>query len=405
MSRSRLLHSIAAALLSSLLLPGPRAWGDEFRVTPSLAARDEYNSNVFFTTGARTDSFILTVSPRLELSDRTERMNARFDGGVDKRFFSADTGLDTLDQTYRGQLGYRFSNTFGLSGDASFRREGLPDRDIEATGLVAGNRSDRQIYSVSADYALSEKTGAGLSYGYERLDYKSQANLDSEQHTVGLGFIHDLGQSFPNTKGRANLGYARSKFTGLDVENYTVTVGFSREIHELWSILADVGARYTRSELDILRPVEVAPGFFTLARGTDTSNNTGWIAKVALAYKGERDTGNLSFYRDVTVAAGRGGAAERTAVTLDLAHRGSYEFTGLFSTGYYVNRSEAGQFSGQAIDERTVRVRPALRYAATKNIDVEAAYQYTRVLYRQVDAEASQNVVYLRAALRYPVVE
>jgi hypothetical protein len=70
-----------------------------------------------------------------------------------------------------------------------------------------------------------------------------------------------------------------------------------------------------------------------------------------------------------------------------------------------VNRSAAGQFSSQAIDERTVRVRPALRYAATKNIDVEAAYQYTRVLYRQVDAEASQNVVYLSAALRYPVVE
>lgn len=388
MSRSRLLHSIAAALLSSLLLPGPRAWGDEFRVTPSLAARDEYNSNVFFTTGARTDSFILTVSPRLEVSDRTERMNARFDGGVDKRFFTADTGLDTLDQTYRGQLGYRFSNTFGLSGDASFRREGLPDRDIEATGLVAGTRSDRQSLSVSADYALSEKTGAGLSYGYERLDYKSQANLDSEQHTVGLGFIHDLGQSFPNTKARANLGYSRSMFTGLDVENYTVTVGFSRQVHELWSVLADVGARYTRSEIDVL-----------------TSNDTGWIAKIALAYKGERDTGNLSFYRDVTVAAGRGGAAERTAVTLDLAHRGSYEFTGLFSTGYYVNRSEAGQFSSQAIDERTIRIRPALRYAATKNIDVEAAYQYTRVLYRQVDAEASQNVVYLRAALRYPVVE
>lgn len=391
MSPDRFLKTIAAALLSSLLLPGPRAWGDEIRVTPSLAASDEYNSNVFFTTGARTDSFILTVSPRLELSDRTERLNAHFDGGVDKRFFTADTGLDTLDQTYRGQLGYRFSNAFGLSGDASFRREGLPDRDIAATGLVTGGRSDRQSYSVSADYAFSEKTGAVLSYGYDRIDYGSQANVDSEQHTVGLGFTHDLGQSFPNTKARANLGYSRSLFTGLDVENYTVTVGFSREVHELWSVLADVGARYTRSELDV--------------PGTETSNDTGWIAKVALAYKGERGTGNLSFYRDVAVAAGRGGAAERTAVTLDLAHRGSYEFTGLFSTGYYVNRSEAGQFSGQAIDERTVLVRPGLRYAATKNIDVEAAYQYTRVLYRQMDAEASQNVVYLRAALRYPVVE
>jgi hypothetical protein len=241
------------------------------------------------------------------------------------------------------------------------------------------------------DFALGEKTGGGLSYGYDRIEYQSQSNVDSEQHTAGLGFIHDLGRYFSNTKARANLGYTLSRFTGADVGNYTMTVGFSREVHELWSVLADVGARYTRSKLDV--------------PGTESSNDMGWIAKVALAYKGERTTGNLSFYEDVTVAAGRGGAAERTALTLDVARRSSYELTGLFSAGYYWNRSEARQFFGPAIDERTVQVRPGLRYAATRNIDVEAAYQYTRVLYRQLDASAGQNVVYLRAVLRYPVVE
>jgi hypothetical protein len=391
LSPDRFLKTIAAALLSSLLLPGPRAWGDEFRVTPSLGAKNEYNSNVFFTTGARTDSFILTVSPRLEVSDRTERLDALLDAGADRLFYSTDRELDTWDQRYRGALGYRISDGLRLSGDASWRREGRPDRDIVTTGLLVGERSDRLIGSATIDFALGEKTGGGLSYGYDRIDYQSQSNVNSEQHTVGLGFTHDLGRYLSNTKARANLGYSRGRFTGADVENYTVTVGFSREIHELWSVLADVGARYTRSQFDV--------------PGAESSNDTGWIAKVALAYKGERGTGNLSFFRDVTVAAGQGGAVERTAVTLDLAHRGSYEFTGLFSAGYYVNRSEAGQFSSQAIDERTVRVRPGLRYAATKNIDVEAAYQYTRVLYRQSDSAASQNVVYLLAALRYPVVE
>jgi Putative beta-barrel porin 2 len=391
LSPDRFLKTIAAALLSSLFLPGPRVWGDEFRVTPSLGAKDEYNSNVFFTPGARTDSFIITVSPRLEVSDRTERLDALLDAGADRLFYSTDRELDTWDQRYRGALGYRISDKFRISSDASWRREGRPDRDIQATGLLVGSRSDRLTGSATMEFALGEKTGGGLSYGYDRIDYQSQANVDSEQHTVGLGFTHDLGQSFPNTKARANLGYSRSMFTGADVENYTLTVGFSREVHELWSVLADVGARYTRSKLDV--------------PGTESSNNPGWIAKVALAYKGERTTGNLSFYEDVTVAAGRGGAVERTALTLDLARRGSYEFTGLFSAGYYWNRSETGQFFGPAIDERTVQVRPALRYAATKNIDVEAAYQYTRVLYQQNDTSASQNVVYLRAALRYPVVE
>jgi len=388
LSRRCLPHPIAGAFLAILLLPGPHAWGHEFRFTPSLGAKDEYNSNVFFTTRDRTDSFIVTVSPALVVSDRTERLDARLDAGADRLFYSTDRGLDEWDQRYRGALGYRISDKFRLSGDASWRREGRPDRDIEATGLLVGSRSDRLVGSGVVDFALGEKTQGGLSYGYNRIDYKNQANVDSEEHTVGLGFTHDLGQYFYNTKARANLGYSRSKFTGADVENTTATVGFSRAIHELWSVLADVGARYTRSELDV-----------------PTSNDTGWIAKVALAYTGERGNGNLSFYRDVTVAAGRGGAAERTAVALDLAHRGSYELTGLFSTGYYVNKSEAGQFSNQAIDERTVRVRPGLRYAATKNIDVEAAYQYTRILYRQADTSAVQNMAYLRVALRFPIHE
>jgi hypothetical protein len=405
MSPDRFLKTIAVALLSSLLLPGPRAWGDEFRFTPSLGAKDEYNNNIFFTSRNRIDSYILTVSPRLEVSERTERLNALLDAGVDRLFYTTDSELDTWDQRYRGALGYRISERFRFSTDVSWRREGRPDRDIEETGLLVGSRSDRLTGSATFVFPLGMKAEGGLSYGYDKIDYQSQSNVNSEQHTVGLGFSHDLGQHFSNTKARANLGYSRSRFTAADVANYTMTVGFSREVHELWSVLADVGARYTRSELDVLRLVEVAPGLFTIEPGTETSSNTGWVAKVALAYKGEKTTGNLSFYEDVAVAGGRGGAAERTALTLDLARRGSYEFTGFFSAGYYWNRSEAGQFFGPAIDERTVRVRPRLRYAATKNIDVEAAYQYTRVLNQQTDTSASQNIVYLRVALRYPVVD
>jgi len=403
--RSLLPRSIAGGILATLLLPGLSAWGHEFRITPSLGAKDEYNSNVFFTTGNRIDSFILTVSPGLVVSDRTERMNARLDAVADRLFYTTDHDLDGWDQRYRGELGYRFSEKLGISGDASWSREGRPDAYLEETGLLIGSRTDRLTGSAAIDFAMGEKTGGALSYRYDRFDYQDQVFTDSEQHTTGLGFTHDLGRYILNTKARANLGYSRLLFTGSDVWNSTMTVGFSWAVHETWSVLVDVGGRYTRSEFVVLRPVEGPPGFFTLAPGTETSSDTGFVGNAALAYTGERTTGSVSFSRDVTIAPGQGGAADRTAVTIDLSHRGSHELTGAFSGGYYWNRSEAGQYSRQAIDERTVRARPALRYAATKNIDVEAAYQYTRVLYRQTDTVASQNVVYLLVALRYPVVE
>jgi len=391
LSPDRFLKTIAAALLSSFLLPGPRAWGDELRVVPSLSVKEEYNNNILFTTGARTDSFITTVTPRLEVSDRNERLDALLDAGASRLFYSTDSELDGWDQNYRGKLGYRISDRFRLSGDAGWSRVTRPDAYIQTTGLIVSDRSDQLRASADMDFAISEKNAGRLLYLYDQIKFQSQSNLDSEQQTVGFGFFHDLAQFFSGTKARVNLGYSLNHFTGSDVENYILTVGFSKEVHELWSVIADVGGRYTRSWFDV--------------PGAESSNDTGWIGKIAMEYKGERNTGNLAFYQNVTVAAGQGGAAERTSLTLDLAHRGSYEFTGLFSGGYYWNRSETGQFSGPAIDERTVQVRPGLRYAATKIIDVEAAYQYTRVLYRQTDTVASQNVVYLLVALRYPVVE
>src|SRR5665647_2552481 len=128
--RSLLPRSIAGGILATLLLPGLSAWGHEFRITPSLGAKDEYNNNIFFSTSDRTDSFILTVTPRLEVSSRTERLDALLDAGVSQLIYSSDRELDTLDQRYRGVLGYRISEGFRLSGDASWSREGRPDRFI-----------------------------------------------------------------------------------------------------------------------------------------------------------------------------------------------------------------------------------------------------------------------------------
>ena len=107
----------------------------------------------------------------------------------------------------------------------------------------------------------------------------------------------------------------------------------------------------------------------------------------------------------MTAASGRGGAAERNAVGLGLARRFLYELSGTFSAGYYRNFSDAGEFSLQGIDEQTVRARPGLRYDFTKDISVEAAYQYTRLRNRISSETAEQHAGTLRFAVRYPLYE
>lgn len=401
MSRSRRLFS-GAALLAGLLAGAGTACADEFRLVPSISAKEEYNSNLFFSSGRRIDSFVTTATPGVEVLSRTERTNAGASAYLPVTRYSDGGDLDAVDQLYRGDLAHRFSTEWKVSAGAGYRNQSRPDRFIEEAGLAAANRSRRYSGGAAAECVFDEVTSGNLSYTYEKIDFRNSAQTDSESHGVNAVGVRDLGKRFPGTKARGLLGATWNRFDTGKVDNYNAAVGIERAVHELWSVTADVGVRYTRSELDAL---ELVPPLFTLVTTRRTEGDFGWTANVSGIYKGEKTGGSLTLYHDVAAAPGRGGAAQRSAAVLDLRARATYELTALLSAGYYRNRSSAGEFSSQAIDDRTVRLRPGLRYDATKNISAEAAWQFTRVFNGTAGATATQNVAYLMATLRYPLYE
>ena len=126
---------------------------------------------------------------------------------------------------------------------------------------------------------------------------------------------------------------------------------------------------------------------------------------MALAYRGELLSGNLSFLRNVTVASGLGGAAERTAVVLDLSRRISYELSAGGTAGYYLNTSGTGEFSAQPIDEATLRINPFVRYEFSRDLALEASYQYTRISYNLSDQAAAQNLFMIRLVAGWQLLE
>ncbi len=392
MCRERAISGIALALGLSVLLPSARAFGDESRLVASLALKEEYNDNLLFSTDRRTDSFVSSAAPGLDFTRRTERLDARLALGAIGSSYTKDRNLDAIDQNYRGKLGYWFTPALRLSGDGGFRRDTRPDREIETTGLFETLRSDRWNASAGAEWAVTETTAVNATYGYEKTTYSGDTRLDFETHSASLVFIHDLGKRLRETKGRAVFGFARTGYTGFHVENYTGALGVSRGLSETWSVLADVGGRYTRTTFD--SPMEAL-----------TSGTGGWIANVSAAYKGEQTRGSLSFYHDVTAASGREGASERTAAVIDASRQETAHFGWFVGGGYYLNRSNPGQYSLVEIDEQTVRVRPGVRVEFTRDIVGEAAYQFTRVLFGQTDTAARQNLVYCRVTLKLTLYE
>lgn len=369
--------------------------GDELKLTPFVALRQEYNDNIFFTESDETDDFIATISPGLELVERTERLDTRLSAQINNIIYYDNNELNSVDQDYTGQVRYRMTPRMDVSAEAGYTRDSRSDRDIEETGLVVGTATrDRQQYSLSGRYSPSEKTAATVSYAYDQDDFDDPESNDSHSHSTNLGFTHNISYLIPQTLGRMNLGYARHDFSDSLVDNYTWTIGVSRDFTEILSLLVDFGTRYTRSETEV-------PSI------KDKRKNTGWggVGQVALSYRGELTDGSLSFFRDVRAASGRTGATERTALVFEIGQRFTEKLRGNLSAGYYLNNSEGNDLAADDIDEKSLQCQTRARYEFTKDIALEASYTFTTIRDSEEHTTTNRNLVFLRAVFQYPLLE
>jgi predicted porin len=384
-------------------------WGNEFRVVPSISVKEEYNDNIFFTANDINRDFVTTISPSLEMVNNTEKLETNLLARLDRFDYADNREISATDQMYNGKFRYHATPLFNISAEAGYVRDSQPGRDIQTSGIILSTvPRNRYNASLSADYQFSEKTAMGMSYAFGRDDYGSMRYVDDVSHNVNAGLVHDLGQYFQRVKGRVNLGYSNYVFSDSRIDSVMGTVGFSRDFSEAGSILIDGGIRHTWSEISTyqLWPVFLPP-FFYYERVKVKQNNDGWgwVGNVSMNYKGELGNASLTYNRDVTPASGLNGAVERNAFMLSTRYRMTYEFSILFSAGYYTNKSDAGQFSTQVIDERTIRVNPGVRYEFSKNIAVESSYDYTAVDYLESNTSANRNLLSIRLYIQHPIWE
>lgn len=402
-------------LIAMVLLSCPSlVWGNEFRLIPSISIKEEYNDNIFFLTDDVRNDFITTVSPSLEMVNNTEKLETNLLARLDRFDYADNREISETDQLYQGTFRYRATSLFGISAEAGYVRDSQPGRDIGTSGIILSTvPRNRYKASLSADYQLSEKTAVGLSYTFGRDDYESTRYTDYISHDVNAGLVYDMGRYFQRVKGRVNLGYSNYVFYDSRIDSVMCTAGFSRALSEKGSILIDGGIRHTWSEFSVTEPeymyINVGgiyiPIFIGYVKVPQKNDGWGWVGNVSLHYEGERGNGSLTYNRDITPASGLNGAVERNALMLSIQYRMTYEFSILFSGGYYTNKSEAGQFSTQVVDQRTIRVNPGVRYEFSKNIYLESSYDYTAVDDLTSNTSAHRNFLSMRLYMQYPILE
>ncbi len=404
--------SIALRLSYTLLLPlflfllSGEAQGDEFKIIPSLNAREEYNDNIFFTQDHRIEDLITTLSPAVEVIKRTERLDASLLGRFNWLKYAENDDLSGEEHDYRGRLRFSAHPRLSFSAEAEYKSHISPTGDIDVTGLVLSPvRRRSQHYAGGAEYAVSETTRTNLSYSYQRSDYKDPRYVDVQAHDGTLGLLHDLGLYFPATVARLNAGYSRYQQRNTTTDYYWGTIGSSRALSEKWDFLFDVGGSYTLSTFEVETSVFLPPFFSTLIREKRKEKEWGWVGQATLSYKGEKTSGDLVFNHRRSLASGSVGVVERTSLTLGMSHRFTYELSGRLSAGYYINKEEKWNFSRGGMDEVTFRIHPVLRYEFTKDIALEGSYSYTYTKDKLRNTEHQRNLVVIQFIIQYPLFE
>jgi len=389
-----MMHSRRFVFAVVILLVCPAlAWGNEFRLVPSVSVKEEYNDNILFSTDDAKRDFITTVSPGLEMVNNTQQLETSLLARLDRIDYGSNRELSATDQSYSGKIRYFATPLFGISATAGYTRDSRPDRDITTSGIILSTVPRNRVNaSLSANYQLTETTSVGTSYTFNRDYYDSTRYASDCSHDVNVGLVHDFGRYVTGVKGQMNLGYSDYTFSDSRIDSVMGTAGLSKDFSETWSVSINAGVRRLWSSLSV--------GPFQLK-----NDGWGWVGNAALNYRGERGNGSLSYGRDISPATGLNGATERNTLTLSTQYRVTYEFSVLLSAGFYTNKADAGEFSTQDISERTFRVNPGVRYEFTKDIALEALYDYIAFDNLASHTTADRNLFSIRLYIQYPILQ
>jgi hypothetical protein len=447
-----------------LLLACPAfAWGDEVCLVPSLAVREEYNSNILLSADpnyVRKD-YIATLSPGFEWTDRTERFDFLLSLRLDRHFYSRNDDLNATDQQYSGSVRYAATPLLSISAGAGFQKTSNPSLDAGplfpgpqpgtlflipgSGGGTGGGGSDtgggggstgnsntaggsstsasmttlpliaspyqRISSSVSAEYQMTEKTSFTTGYQYGWDSYENPQSRDTT-HDAQAGLVVDLGKYLPRVKGRLNAGYSQYLVYGQIVLpdsrtiNVAGTIGFSYDVSETWNILVDGGYRRTDTETFVVVPVPIVPtplGNNINVRERLDDAETAGTGDFSLNYNGQYTSVGLSYVQDFTMAylaSGHRAPAEREALSFTARHQMTRELSVSLTAGYTRYISE------HVLTQTSVSVSPLIRYdlsqmSGERDLALEASYEHARLDYL-VSGTAYRDLYFIRLTSRFP---
>lgn len=376
-------------------------------LTPGIQVRAEYDDNVLFSRENQLDDLIARFNPSLGISYRTEKLSSDTLMSIDVQRYIEESQLSREDIFFDTGLDYRATERFSTNANFSYRLDSTLESELDETGLVVGDLSDRQRISGGGGvvYYLTELQNLEFNFSLGSTDYDRETSVDYDSASVDVRW----NRSLRNQRGVVTLQpyWSETKSDVSQVDTYGLLVGWARRLTEKWTLSAFLGGRYTTTEYSLARPVLVQDTRFLPAVvfridqevTTEEESDWGGVADISLTWTNETWNMKASFNRDLSYST-QGDPIDRDRFGFSVGKNVSKRFAAHMDTALYFTQNE-GRFSEQ--DSTSFRFSPHIVYRITEDHRFRAGYIYSYFKDDAVeDSGRNRNRVWVSLDFTFP---
>lgn len=295
--------------------------------------------------------------------DEFNRFNAYLLGGLDFEFYSEDSDLNTTKGRLEGLARYNMKNGLALQGLDRYSR-GNDRFDVGTTNRSTQRQFDSNLLELTADWEISERLRAKVSYGNFYLDYDEEIDswLDRQDNEFNLyGYLNYTEKSsFFVNYSYIDVAYDSATTVMSDNVQHFIYLGWYWASTEKTDLLVKLGYQkkdYDDNSVFTDNPDEFA---FEVQGEHDFTPKTKLLAVVSRKMEES----------DSYVASGK----TVMAVWFRFTHEFSDRFIGQVDLKY--ENADYDQIIPVVREDDEYFVRPALQYIFNDWFMAELAYSY-----------------------------
>jgi len=397
---------VFSATLLLLVRPGSSAADGKMTLTPSVGVSGKYDDNIDFSRTEIRSDYVTTISPNLAFRYETELLNLNFNAALKITRYLEETQENDESLRFTANGGYRFTERLSASFDFSDIIDTTLESQLAETGLVGAKGEERRSgMGGGLSYVLSEVSNLGFSYRYSRVEYDSPEYVDSLSQSASLSYSRQLSTQRDSVS--IQTSYTGTESERSKVDSYVLSGGWSRQLSEIWSGSASLGARYseitsTQRQPEIVFEPTLWPPFRIIYRDVEiTEENWGTDISLQVRRAGEVTSISLGYSRKMGYTS-YGEPTETDSFNASFGLALSERLRTGVSASLSYNRSESEYF---AESSRQFQVNPYISYLVAENINLRVGYRYAHDedFKLAVDPEAERHQVYFDLSFGFPM--